>query len=147
MPDMPETHELHRLSQIMQALDCGLLIVDTNLRVQLWNQFMETHSGTRAAQAKGELLTELCPELPARWLQHKVATAVELKAQTYSNWQQRPYLFQFSSSRPVTGQAPAMLQNISFIPLSELDKSVQRVCIVVQDVTEFANQQHQASEE
>lgn len=146
MSDMSETHELHRLSQITQALDCGLLIVDAELRVQLWNQFMETHSGIRAVQAKGNVLTELCPELPARWLQHKVTTAIELKAQTYSNWQQRPYLFQFSSTRPVTGQAPAMLQNISFIPLAELDKTVKRVCMVIQDVTELANQQHQASE-
>jgi transcriptional regulator with PAS, ATPase and Fis domain len=146
MSDMAETQALHRLSQITQSLDCGLLVVDKALRVHLWNQFMETHSGIRAAQAKGELLTALCPELPERWLLHKVATAIELKAKTYSNWQQRPYLFQFPSSRPITGLAPAMLQNISFIPLSELDKSVQRVCIVVQDVTEFANQQHQAEE-
>lgn len=137
---------IHRLSQLVQALDLGIVILDQDLHIQLWNSFMETHSGLRSSQVKGRLLTEVCPEVPVEWLQRKVDSVIELKARAYSNWQQRPYVFHFTSSRPITGQAPAMLQNITFIPLSELDKQVRQVCMLVQDVTELANQLHQANE-
>ncbi|SJZ87254.1 PAS fold [Oceanospirillum multiglobuliferum] len=129
---------LHWMMQMLQTVDVGLVVLDRSLKIQLWNGFMESHSGIRTAKARDENLFTLFPEIPEQWLTRKIESVFTLNSRAYSTWEQRPHLFKFKSYRPLTGRSELMYQNITIIPLTGIDKSVTHVCILVYDVTDIA---------
>ncbi|MFC0215421.1 diguanylate cyclase domain-containing protein [Paenibacillus chartarius] len=51
-------------SLVIQALDkanIGMMVVDKDLRIVLWNHWLERFSGRRREEVLGESLTEVCP--------------------------------------------------------------------------------------
>ncbi len=130
--------EIHRLVNLLQAIDVGLLVVDKAFRITLWNNFMENHSGATADRVIGKPLFDLSPDVPREWLEQKINTAFALASRAYTTWEQRPYLFRFKSYRPITGMAEHMYQDISFVPLRGLTGEVEQVAIVLYDVTDVA---------
>ena len=130
--------EIHRLLTLLQAIDVGLLVVDRDYRVTLWNSFMENHSGQTADRVKGRSLLDLSPDVPPDWLRQKLDAVFALGISAYTTWEQRPYLFAFNSYRPITGMAEHMYQDISFVPLRGLSGAVEQIAIVLYDVTDVA---------
>ena len=47
-----EIREFHWLMNIVQNLDVGLVVLDKGYRVQVWNGFMESHSGRLAGEVR-----------------------------------------------------------------------------------------------
>jgi len=136
--DMQGIEDLHWQLGLLQTLDVGLLVVDRQYGVQLWNAFMVNHSGRPGGEVEGRNLFRLFPELPADWLQRKLDSVFLLKNPAYISWEQRPYLFCFKSHRPITGRAPWMYQNVSLIPLTSPKGEVRHVGILIYDVTDVA---------
>ena len=95
-----DMRELHWLLDIVQCLDVGVLVMDRNFRVEVWNSFMENHSGLGADQVQGRSLFQLFPEIDRVWLERKVGTVLRLGTRAFSLWQQRPYLLRFETSDP-----------------------------------------------
>tara|TARA_R110002072_G_scaffold4663_7_gene32610 strand:+ start:62858 stop:63835 length:978 start_codon:yes stop_codon:yes gene_type:complete len=129
---------LHLIMQLLQTLDNGLILLDRNYTVQLWNSFMENHSGISNNEARGHNLFDLFPYLPAAWLKRKVDSVFKLHSRAFCTWEEHPRLFDFKSTRPLTGHSAKMYQNITLIPLIGVDSSVSQVCLMVYDVTEIA---------
>ena len=42
--------EFHRILDILQTIDVGLVVLDHNYQITLWNGFMENHSGYNLSQ-------------------------------------------------------------------------------------------------
>ncbi|USD37045.1 MULTISPECIES: GGDEF domain-containing protein [Ferrimonas] len=135
----PELDALHLLTQLVQTIEVGLVVLDRDCRVHLWNSFMENHSGKRASQLRGRRIFDVFAELPERWLTSKLETAFLLNNRAFTTWEQRPFIFEFPNSRPVTGQSPYMYQNLTIQPLSNRLGEVNHVALVVYDVTVEAN--------
>ena len=135
---MSGIEELHWQLGLLQTLDVGLLVVDRDYQVKLWNSFMANHSGVPASAAENSNLLETFPELPAVWLQRKLDAVFLLKNPAYISWEQRACLFRFKTHRPITGQAPFMYQNVSLIPLTSPSGQVDHVGILIYDVTDVA---------
>lgn len=131
-------NDMHLLLQLLQTLDVGLVMVDRDYRICLWNSFMESHSGIHTGDALGADLFSLFPELPEDWLRARIDAAFSLQSRSYSIWQLHRRLFDFKSSRPLTGRSQMMYQNVSMIPITDVDKTVSRVGLIVYDVTEMA---------
>lgn len=129
---------LHWLMQMLQTVDVGLVVVDKAFDIQLWNGFMENHSGVRTSRARGSNIFGLFPELPEQWLTRKLESVFTLDSRAYSTWEQRPHLFKFKSYRPLTGKSDQMYQNVTIIPLTGMDKSVTHAAILIYDVTDIA---------
>lgn len=130
--------DIHLLLGVLQDVDVGLVILDRERRVQLWNGFMENHSGMTPTQVRGRNLFELFAELPREWLERKIESVFLLKNRAFSTWQQRPYLFRFATYRPITGRAEHMYQNLTIIPLVSVSGEVEQVCLIIYDVTDTA---------
>lgn len=130
---------MHWLLQILQNIEVGLIVYDRNFRVEVWNGFMENHSGISSGSAKGQELFELLPALPQNWLIYKSDSVFKLGVQAHCNWQQEPHMTEFEHVRPFTGQSSLMFQNITLFPLFSSDKAIDRVCALVYDVSEEAN--------
>ena len=130
--------EFHWIMSLLQAIDVGVIVIDREYKVQIWNTFMENHSGLRPDDVRGDTLFEFFPEIPVDWFKHKVDSVFMLQNRAFSTWEQRPYMFRFKNYRPITGMEEFMYQNVSMIPLSAPDGSTEFICIVVYDVTDVA---------
>ena len=133
-----EFAEMHWLMDVLQSIDVGLVILDRDYKIQLWNGFMENHSGLRPDQVHDKPLFESFNDIPETWFRQKAEPVFELKTRTFTIWEQRPYLFKFKNYRPITGRASTMYQNSSIIPLESIDGSVKHICLIIYDVTDIA---------
>ncbi len=133
-----EFAEMHWLMDVLQSIDVGLVILDRDYKIQLWNGFMENHSGLRPIEVQDKALFESFHDIPEKWFRQKAEPVFELKTRTFTIWEQRPYLFKFKNYRPITGRASTMYQNSSIIPLESADGSVNHICLIIYDVTDIA---------
>ena len=130
--------DVHWLMDILQNIDVGLVVLDKQYNIQLWNGFMDSHSGISPQNAKGENLFNLFPDIPEAWFRQKAEPVFQLKTRTFTIWEQRPYLFHFKNYRPITGRATFMYQNTAIIPLESIDRSINHICVIIYDVTDAA---------
>ncbi len=137
-PDTSELSEFHWLMEMVQSIDAGLVVIDREYRVKLWNGFMENHSGLVPGEVRGRPLFELFDELPEAWFRRKVETVFKLNNRAFTTWEQRPWIFKFHNNRPLTGTCPFMYQNMTIIPLTSVTCSVDEVCLIIYDVTDIA---------
>lgn len=144
--DSTELNELHWMLDMVQTIDVGLIVLDAEYRVCLWNGFMENHSGLMPSQVKDQVLFDLFPELPKRWFIRKTQTVFGLKNRVFTTWEQRPYLFKFQNYRPITGIEPLMYQDITITPLMSTNGKVKHACLMIYDVTDTATNRKQLKE-
>lgn len=136
-------HEFHWLMDVVHNIDVGLVVLDLDLKVKLWNSFMQNHSARDSADVLDKPVFEIFPELPEAWFRRKVQTVTVLRNSSFTTWEERPYLFRFRNYRPVTGSAEYMYQNCTILPLSNTQGEVAHVCLIVYDVTEVATNRQQ----
>ncbi len=130
--------EIHSFMAMLQNLDVGLVVLDRDYKIQLWNNFMESHSGLYPHEVKGHCLFDKFSEINEDWFKHKAETVFMLNNRAFTTWEQRPYLFKFTNYRPITGKADHMFQNTTIIPLGAAHGGVERIGLIIYDVTDVA---------
>ena len=135
----PEADAFHWLVDMLESVEVGLVVLDLDFRVQAWNGFMEHHSGITGSQIQNKVLFDVFPDIPQAWLTRKVDAVAMLNTRAFTSWEQRPYLFKFRNTRPITGTEEYMFQNLTISPLTASNGEVNKVCLLIYDVTEFAS--------
>lgn len=138
MNDRIDIKELHWLLTITQSIDVGVVVLDQDYRVQVWNTFMENRSGVLPYEAANRSFFELFPEVNQCWLRKKIDSVITLGTPAFTIWEQRPFLVRFKSYQPITGQEDFMYQNTTMFPLRSTTGEVTHVCLVIYDVTDVA---------
>ena len=138
MNHLSELEDLHLKHDLLGSIEVGIAIVNKNFEIELWNQFMENHSGMSPAKVKGKTLFEIFPEIDVNWFKQKTVPVFKLKSPTFIIWEQRPHAFPFEAYRPITSATRKMYQNVTIFPLTSLTGEVGRICIMVYDVTNEA---------
>ncbi len=123
---------------IVDRVNVGIIVVNKEMEVLLWNHFMEVNSGCPVHEILGRNIFERFDDLPQKWLEKKIKSVFILKNFAFTGWEQRPYLFKFKHNRPVTGGTDHMQQNCTFLPIMDDSGMVQAVCITVFDVTDIS---------
>lgn len=121
---------------IVKWVDVGIFVINREMEVTLWNNFMANHSGQSAADVVGRNLFESFPELQKNWLKKKIDSVFILKNFAFTSWEQRPYLFRFPHNRPITGGVDFMYQNCTFLPIKNERGEVEAVCVTLFDATD-----------
>ncbi|MCW8883560.1 MAG: GGDEF domain-containing protein [Sedimenticola sp.] len=130
--------EMHLLLGIIHNVDVGLVVLDRDYQIKIWNHFMWNHSGINPSTLVDKNLFEAFPDLPAQWLQKKLDTVFLLNNRAFSSWQQRPYIFKFNSYNPITGGSDTMFQNMTIFPLIGVSGKAEHVCLMLYDATDAA---------
>ncbi|WP_076418436.1 diguanylate cyclase [Colwellia sp. UCD-KL20] len=133
-----QMNELHWLMEMLHTIDVGLVVLDRQYKIQIWNGFMENHSGLLPREVKEKEIFSLFEEIPQDWFKRKAESVFLLKNKAFTIWEQRPYLFKFQNYRPITGSADYMYQNTTFIPLMSSTGLVTHLCLLIYDVTDNA---------
>lgn len=130
--------EFHWIMDVLQSIDVGLVVLNQEFEVELWNSFMQNHSARMPSDVMGKRIFDLFPELPEDWFRRKSQSVFVLRNAAFTTWEQRPYLFRFKNYRPITGTAPYMYQNSTIVPLVGTAGEVKHICLIIYDVTDTA---------
>lgn len=140
--DAQDFKDLHWLLDVIQSSNIGIVVLDRSLRVEVFNRFMQAHSGIKSEHAMGRSILELFKDLPEQWLLRRMQAVFELGIPVYATWEERSYLFRFPMYLPIHYNVDIMYQNVMFVPLRAANDKVERMGIVVYDVTEIAMTRH-----
>ncbi|MPS31177.1 MULTISPECIES: PAS domain-containing protein [unclassified Salinivibrio] len=130
--------QFHWMLDMVQHIDMGLIVLDRDFHIQMWNGFMVHHSGKHAKDVQNRSLFEVFPEINEPWFRAKSQPVFDLRCRSFIVWQQRPYLFRCRHVRPITGQLPFMYQNVTMHPMANTRGEVNHMFISIQDVTNEA---------
>lgn len=130
--------DFHWTMQLLDTLDAGLVVIDREYHVCAWNSFMQNYSGINAESIMGKSLFDSYPELPESWLRAKLESASKLKTRGFSNWEDRPIIFEFKNFSPVSQGLIKMYQNMVITPLKSPKGEVTHFAIMLQDVSDVA---------
>lgn len=133
-----EFSEFHWLVEVLQTVDIGIVVLDMEYNITAWNSFIENNSGVDSADALGLNIFDVFEDLSEQWFKHKAETVIQLRNRAFTTWEQRPYVFKFKNTRPVTGVTDYMYQNTTFIPVVSSSGAVENLAIIVYDVTDTA---------
>ena len=133
-----EITELHWMMDMLQSIDVGLVVMDRQYKIHVWNSFMANHSGILARDIIDKNIFDTLPEISEDWFKRKAESVFLLNCRSFTTWEQRPYLIKFKNYRPITGPADFMYQNVTLIPLTSVDGSVNHIGIIIYDVTDSA---------
>ena len=134
-----DMRELHWLMHMLTHMDVGIVVFDRQGKIQVWNNFMENHSGVSSTEIKeDQSLFELFPVFKESWLQSKLDSALVLDNQVFISWEQVPHVFDFAAFRPITGGAGKMYQNITITALKDASGNATLLSLMVYDVTDIA---------
>lgn len=122
-------------AEITDKLNCGVLLLDVDLKVVMWNQFLEVHSNKKIAEISGHSIFTVFPELPQRWFNRKIASVIQLGTPSFCSWEQRHHLFELPHTRPITTGSEFMAQNCTFSPIKKNNETTY-ICILIEDVTD-----------
>ncbi len=134
----PEVSEVHWLLDMFQTVDVGLVVLTADYKIQVWNGFMENHSGLTPRQVRDRYLFDLFSEIDEDWLRRKCDPVILLKNRAFTIWEQRPFIFKFRNYRPITGVADYMYQNSTIFPITDVRGVVTHLCMIIYDVTDVA---------
>ncbi|MHC8286504.1 GGDEF domain-containing protein [Pseudomonas sp. XS1P51] len=138
-----DLNEFHWLLAIVQSIDVGVVVLDRDYCVQVWNTFMENRSGVQPKDAHNQYFFSLFPEVNREWFTRKVESVATLGTPAFTIWEQRPYLVRFKNYQPITGQEDFMYQNTTLLPLRSIDSNINHICLVIYDVTDVATNRRQ----
>lgn len=130
--------DVHWQMDILQNIDVGLVVMSPDYTIEVWNSFMQNHSGKAPEDVLNKSIFSVFPELSEQWFRHKSQSVFILQNTAFTTWEQRPYLFKFPHYRPITGTAEHMYQNSTIIPLIDTKGEVSHICLVIYDVTDSA---------
>lgn len=130
--------DLHWLLDIIQSTDIGIVVLDKNFDIEIYNRFMQVHSDIAPDQAIGTNIFDLFSYLDDEWFKRRVTSVLELGISVYTTWEQRDNVFDFALKLPIHHELRRMYQNTTFMPLRNSKDEVEKVAIVVYDVTDSA---------
>ncbi|MGF1687393.1 diguanylate cyclase [Photobacterium japonica] len=132
--------------QIIDNIDAGVVMLDKAYRVLSWNTFMQAYSGISDDQIIGKNLFSVVPDLPETWLKNKIQSTFKLGTRSFSCWEDRPHVFQFSNFSPITGGSSSMYQNLILTPLKSGKGAFTHICLMLTDVSDIAKSKNHLRE-
>ena len=127
-------------NQVSDQLNTGVLVVDRDFKVVMWNRFIQVHANKSSEEVVGRLIFDVFPELPQRWFERKLSGVLQLNTPSFSSWEQRHHLFELPHTRPITTDSVYMAQNCTFLPVLD-DSKITNICLLIEDVTDVYHYQ------
>ena len=133
------------ISQVVDTLSEGFIVLNRQLEIVLWNRWMAKHSKIGKHEALGKNIIDLFPDLNSREFPRKVQQVFKLGRFSFFPQEHYKYLFYFPNQK-VIANIREMRQNCLVSPLKDQNGVVNYVTISVYDVTDAAIYQRQLIE-
>ncbi|HEV7139133.1 MAG TPA: PAS domain-containing protein, partial [Steroidobacteraceae bacterium] len=113
---------------VLDAVNSGIIVLDRDRRVVLWNRWMHTASGVAGHEARGRSLPEIFPQAELRRLSTAISVALISNASTILTHALNSTLLPLR-----TQSCQALLHDITVSPLGKTD--TEGCLIAISDVT------------
>lgn len=123
------------LRQVVDAVSAGLVVLDADLVVRLWNRWMVEHSGLEVEDALGRRIDQLFPGLDVRTLRRKVRQVLALGNFAFYDVELQEYVLPFPLGDRVAALFDHMQQSAVLVPLTDGHGSAHAVCLSIIDQT------------
>lgn len=130
--------DLHWLLDIIQSTDIGIVVLDKDFNVEIFNRFMQVHSDISAEEIIGRSIFDIFPYLDDEWFIRRVSSVFELGIPIYTTFKQRDSVFEFPLKLPIHHANDHMFQNTTFVPLRSSSDQVEKVGVIIYDETDMA---------
>jgi two-component system NtrC family sensor kinase len=125
--------------QLVGKLPVGIAVVDENFNIVYLNDFfLDRLPHDQRNTFKDTPIVEMFSE-QGKFIKRRLKSVFVLQHPSFSYWEQRPHIFPFKSSRPITGEETQMFQNMEIIPVKDKNTGQKLACIFLQDVTAQAS--------
>lgn len=138
MSDENNLDDFQLQHNLLGAVEVGVFVVDRGFKIKYWNRFLENHSAMTPADVCEKCLFEVFSDIDERWFRQKCVAVFKRYGPAFIIWEQRPYLLHFPAYRPISTAVEFMYQNVTVFPLESPSGEVDRICIVIYDVTDKA---------
>lgn len=137
-PDTAATFSTHAVNLV----NCGIVVLDADGRIVLWNRWMVTRSGRSAARVRGQALLDVFPELRGSRVDSAVLTALGDSISTNIPQSQERFPFPLREAGSFDGER--IDQAVSVTPFSD---GKARLCMIeIRDVSGAAGRERQLLE-
>lgn len=133
--------------QIIDSLSQGLMVLDREMRVLMWNRWMEQHSRLERQDVLGRVITDIFPDLVKKGFAWKVQSVFKLGSYAFFSQRLHRFLFPLPASNYLQqDRYEYMQQNAVLAPLRGKDGQVEFVCVSITDYTDTVMYQERLEE-
>ncbi|MBN2694567.1 diguanylate cyclase [bacterium] len=115
---------------LLDLMDNGIMLLDKELEISFWNQWLEFHTNLQKKDVIGKKLTDIFPEIIKKNLRKKVEVSLKLKTSTFMDATISKYLIPIPLKTITSSMFNFMQQNVIIAPYGE-----NSVIIVIYDYT------------
>ena len=117
---------------ICNTVDNGVILIEKDLKVKFWNQWLEIRTGIQAKDIIDKNLKEFYPEIDDKKLIRKISTALKLNSPTFYTPQSGGFLINIELSKVAHKVFNEMQQSVTITPC---DIENELVIIYIYDTT------------
>ena len=125
-------------AQIFEMINTGIVILDKDLKVYKWNQWMEIHSKIPTDQIIGSSLFTFFPNLNTSWFLRSFKSVFSFGNFLFFSQKLHRYCFPFNAVNILGLNFEYMQQSCTMGPIRDENNQIKYIFITVQDVTEIA---------
>jgi len=124
---------------ICDTVDNGIILLDQNLKVYFWNNWLEARTNISCEQIKNKNLQDFFPNINKNILDRKIKTALNLNSPTFYNSDINHYLLDIELNKVTNKVFNYMRQGVTITPY---DKNSGMVIIYIYDTTLLSEINH-----
>lgn len=133
-------------AQICETLNTGLIVLDRDLRVRMWNRWMCINSGIEKQEILGKPIVEFYPELDDPKFSRFVKSVFSFGNYAFFSQKLHQYLLPMKNPHASAGYLPLMQQNCTAGPIRNEQGEIHSIFISIQDVTDYVAYEHRLIE-
>lgn len=124
-------------TQIIDNINCGIVVVNPNFEVVFWNKWLEINSGVATQDIINKNLFEIFPNLNNDKFLKQCKSTFMFGNFTYLSQKLHQYVFPLKPIGTSNSYIDAMQQTCSIFPVRDKNNNVSHICITVYDVTDL----------
>jgi diguanylate cyclase len=135
---MNKLSQINNICQIFDTVNIGLVVLDSDLRVQHWNRWMMQNSDIPAEGIVGTALFDHFPTLNTVRFIRNCKSVLSFGNFSFFSQLLHKYLFPFKPVGSFDTRFQYMQQSCTMGPLRNEENTITSIFLIVQDVTELA---------
>ncbi|OUR69588.1 hypothetical protein A9Q76_09210 [Arcobacter sp. 31_11_sub10_T18] len=124
---------------ICDTVDNGIILLDQNLQVHYWNNWLESRTNISLTQIKNKYLEDFFPNINKKTLDRKIKTALNLNSPTFYNSDINHYLLDIELNKVTNKVFNFMRQSVTITPY---DRNLGLVIVYIYDTTLLCEVNH-----
>ncbi|MCX8070142.1 MAG: sensor domain-containing diguanylate cyclase [Thermodesulfovibrionales bacterium] len=125
------------LAQIIDNINCGIVVLNPNFEIVFWNKWMEINSKMMSEVVLNKSLFDVFPHLKNEKFIKQCKSTLMFGNFTYLSQKLHQYIFPFKPIGTSGEQIDKMQQTCAIFPIRDQNNKVSHVCITVYDVTDL----------